>query len=1043
MIAIGRVHVAVEQQSCPPRGSYRIETSDEFHAPPWRQFPVERPLWQALLRMVDGLGAVLTLERPHDDADSSDEDVWVALDIQVAFHDAAFPRKPTWIREHDYVLQHFEAALVDQAEGVRPAALHQATMTSCHVIGCRVHAPSMTSVLSSGFNLPSLFKRLESPLEAAQMGIRDDAAYVDRLTSGRTLVLTDLPMNAIWDVLKYLNAKEIARMSRVCSLLQHVTYDTVPGLRLTLFPHQKKALKWMLFRESRTHAQLTQEPHPYVIGGLVDPVFGRVFAHPAECEAQDTRGGFLCDEPGLGKTITMISLLLRTQGTVANPTALHTTTRHSNYGLRANKRARRSAPTDQLRPSHASLVIVPDTLMSHWAYQIQQHTTGLHLLLDNEKKVPDPDTMVLFDVVVTTFGRLATHWLHHRPLSELEARRPDRLGYEDQQKYADGVEHKSLSPLLQLHWVRIIVDEGHKLGGTAITNAMQMLCSLSAEKRWIMTGTPTPHVAQSDGLRHLHGLLRFLQERPYGTDDDKPWLQAIARPFEAKCVKGYLRLEALLNRIMLRHVKTDVRSIPTPIYLHTIVDPTPVEYRIYNGVVGAIRGNLVVTKWDPEFPGSMHKDSLINPDNRKDAMTAVSNLRLASCGGGTMEVLLSREHFVETINFFDTFQMDWDRRVVVQDYMRDAQQGKCTPCEDCRRHLQLLMVTVCGHLICADCVERHVTTHGFEEPMQASCQVCGALYDWENFQRLQPGFDYKWNTDEPIPPTFAAEMAVAAAAGQHLHHPAAAAATDDDEHIWSSSKGLYVLERIQTLLAPPPSSSMPPHYGGPKPTRPIKCIVFSDFPEHIFRIRPEFQRAGLRYVSFVTGEANMVKRLQQLQTFRDDSDMHVLFMTEIGAVGLDLSFVTHIFLMDEIWDKSVEQQVIARAHRMGATDSVVVEQLEMRGSMEDLVRELLSVAQPPKKTPAARSTESGKQRKKAKSSAKSTFRVMSKESMSSLRLYHVLENVQMIESCAERRTVTTVGRATAAMAVVSPRLIDVVKAEDNDVASRHPAAVFG
>uniref|UniRef100_M4B1I0 Helicase C-terminal domain-containing protein n=1 Tax=Hyaloperonospora arabidopsidis (strain Emoy2) TaxID=559515 RepID=M4B1I0_HYAAE len=54
----------------------------------------------------------------------------------------------------------------------------------------------------------------------------------------------------------------------------------------------------------------------------------------------------------------------------------------------------------------------------------------------------------------------------------------------------------------------------------------------------------------------------------------------------------------------------------------------------------------------------------------------------------------------------------------------------------------------------------------------------------------------------------------------------------------------------------------------------------------------------------------------------------------MGSHGLDLSFVTHVFLMEEIWDKSLEQQVVSRAHRMGAQQAVVVEQLWMRGSIE-------------------------------------------------------------------------------------------------------------
>ncbi|KAH7481869.1 hypothetical protein PRIC2_009240 [Phytophthora ramorum] len=74
--------------------------------------------------------------------------------------------------------------------------------------------------------------------------------------------------------------------------------------------------------------------------------------------------------------------------------------------------------------------------------------------------------------------------------------------------------------------------------------------------------------------------------------------------------------------------------------------------------------------------------------------------------------------------------------------------------------------------------------------------------------------------------------------------------------------------------------------------------------------------------------------MKQLMRFRKDPNVNVLLLTEVGSHGLDLSFVTHLFLMDEIWDKSLEQQVISRAHRMGANQAVVVEQLWMRGSVE-------------------------------------------------------------------------------------------------------------
>ena len=58
-------------------------------------------------------------------------------------------------------------------------------------------------------------------------------------------------------------------------------------------------------------------------------------------------------------------------------------------------------------------------------------------------------------------------------------------------------------------------------------------------------------------------------------------------------------------------------------------------------------------------------------------------------------------------------------------------------------------------------------------------------------------------------------------------------------------------------------------------------------------------------------------------------------MDESGALGLDLSFVEYVFLMEPIRDKSLEEQVISRAHRMGACREVNVEIIAMKGTYEE------------------------------------------------------------------------------------------------------------
>lgn len=73
---------------------------------------------------------------------------------------------------------------------------------------------------------------------------------------------------------------------------------------------------------------------------------------------------------------------------------------------------------------------------------------------------------------------------------------------------------------------------------------------------------------------------------------------------------------------------------------------------------------------------------------------------------------------------------------------------------------------------------------------------------------------------------------------------------------------------------------------------------------------------------------------------KEKVDCFVMLLGSDGSHGLDLSFVTHIFLLDKIWDKSLEQQVIARAYRMGNSKAVEIETLVMKDTVEDMMIDL-------------------------------------------------------------------------------------------------------
>ena len=66
---------------------------------------------------------------------------------------------------------------------------------------------------------------------------------------------------------------------------------------------------------------------------------------------------------------------------------------------------------------------------------------------------------------------------------------------------------------MQVHWLRVLLDEGHLLGASlGLTAKLRMACALHAERRWVMTGTPTPSGRSTTSMEHLQPLLAFLRQ---------------------------------------------------------------------------------------------------------------------------------------------------------------------------------------------------------------------------------------------------------------------------------------------------------------------------------------------------------------------------------------------------------------------------------------------------------------------------------------------------------------------------------------------------
>jgi len=168
-----------------------------------------------------------------------------------------------------------------------------------------------------------------------EIGVPFQSSTTDALTC------YDLP-NDIWQhhIGTFLRAKTLDSLRCSCKHFHRILQPVVPGLKLRLFTHQIRSLSWMRRREARciTENEMVSRPelslesdiHSAATGGstvLLQSRDGKQTVRISQQTGEEVvirtddplsrtmaRGGLLCDDPGLGKTVTVLSLILQTFG---------------------------------------------------------------------------------------------------------------------------------------------------------------------------------------------------------------------------------------------------------------------------------------------------------------------------------------------------------------------------------------------------------------------------------------------------------------------------------------------------------------------------------------------------------------------------------------------------------------------------------------------------------------------------------------------------------------------------------------------------------
>ncbi|KAG0022803.1 hypothetical protein BGZ82_010899 [Podila clonocystis] len=725
-----------------------------------------------------------------------------------------------------------------------------------------------------------------------------------------------------------------------------IELDAPDGMRTRLYEYQKKSIWKMLKRELCPGYILDpclipmkdMENNEYFID-YSDTGLG-IYRTPTR-RWDDVRGGILCEDMGTGKTCICIALILHTrhQFSVAPspftqlyselaprfeehisasafelleefPVFYH----HTDDIQIRNSRVKSPNPIE-IYLSNATLVIVPANLVDQWCNEINKHTRDFALkllvLTSNDKTIPEPKILASRDMVLISQSRFAKEYEKGVYAS------PKDVSCNCHENYIRCLCPclRTISPLRQLRWKRVIVDEGHTMSADLSNHAL-LASKLHADRRWICTGTPTSNLAnlvpsvqstsawtdQSDLTRLSSLICSFFQIHPY-VDSKSLFSKEIRKPFidhnkgtmslgvSLATLSSVKRLRHLLERLMTRNRPDDINRFVTLPPLFERVVRLDLEYfqtLSLNSQIALIQANAVLTQREDQ-------DYFFHPSNLKHLRQVIDNLNNGCfwySGGENYATLI---------------------RGTIQLAERGVEAPVKYPPDDIAllkeviKHLQLaLSDSSWNTLITAQEV-------GF------FCRVPEAM----QHEALIPSSSLSTIPEDNVDVCvlLANQINSLRETRHEQRGPCPIEATTSKACILSStsSKLNYIVSQIIYHHAKE------------------KCVVFCQSPNSIYYIREYLTLAKIRCLSYHSGMTQS-ERSSCIMTFNTSENVAAIIMdTKHAAFGIDLSSASRVYFVSPVWQTATMRQAVKRAHRIGQTRPVYVETLVIRDSFEEAI----------------------------------------------------------------------------------------------------------
>jgi SWI/SNF-related matrix-associated actin-dependent regulator of chromatin subfamily A3 len=444
---------------------------------------------------------------------------------------------------------------------------------------------------------------------------------------------------------------------------------------------------------------------------------------------------------------------------------------------------------------------------------------------------------------------------------------------------------KATGPLFAVDWRRVVLDEAHAIKNRNSVSC-KSVCLLKTERRWCLTGTPI-----QNNLKDLFSLTQFLRVHPFS---EFQWFnRLILRPIKDGHGAAFERLQVLVKQLVLRRTK-ETKIDGKPIIMlpdanqHVVMVPMSGDARlVYDTLFKAARREIDLLRTAGKSAELLR--------NYSNILVILLRLRQAALSLALLpdewrvDAAAAAAALVGAIALTDKDKELLERGVTRMREML-AQGDEELNCIICLDQLNDPVLTRCSHFFCRACLTSALAASG-------NCPMCREPVNEASLVQVKVD-----------------EGAIA------LDLPE----KGEDAPVVESAKVDALVAMVRASMHLPRAQR--------------KLVVFSQFPTVFEDVGERLSELGLN-CGVIEGKVSAAVRISLIERFHDsyvgEDAIDCMFVSlKAGGVGIDLSAGRFVYLLDMWWNVAVEEQAIARVHRLGVKHAVEIVRLVSENTVE-------------------------------------------------------------------------------------------------------------